>query len=148
MKVASLAFYKGPPSPKDWVHVLTHWAICVWTWCWWSHGELVLNGRCHSSSARDNGVRVKDIDLASGRWDVLDIVLTDEEFAAAEAWFEEHRGRKYDYRNILRFIWPWIGQSRRRFVCFEAIAASLGLAAPHKLTAMDLYEWALTRKPR
>lgn len=148
MKIAALAFYKGPPSSKDWVHVLSHWVTCIWTWCWWSHGELVLNGRCHSSSARDNGVRVKDIDLTTGRWDILHITLTNEEFDAAEAWFEVHRGRKYDFRNVVRFDLAWVGHSSKRFVCFEAIGAALGLAAPHKLTAKDLYEWGLTRETK
>ena len=142
---AQLAFYKGPPQ-DDWVHTLSHYSIRVWTWSKWSHAELVLNGVCWSASGRDHGVRRKTINLESGRWDVVDITITDVQAIKALAWFTMHEGDGYDYRNIARFLFTPIGQDRDRWVCFEAIAAALGLAAAHKITANDLWEWAMLHK--
>lgn len=137
-----LALYKGPPH-NDWFHTVSHYAIRLWTWSRWSHGELVINGVCWSSSARDHGVRGKVIDLTTGRWDVLPLDhLPQYQQDAALDWFRQNAGQRYDYRNIVRFILPFIGHNRRQRVCFEAIAESLGLAGAHKLTANDLHQWA------
>lgn len=143
---AALALYKGPPSGRDLVHTVTHYGTCLATWCPWSHGELVLAGRCYSSSARDKGVRSKVIDLGTGRWDVLALPLSSAEILAARAWFEEHDGAPYDWRNIVRFVAPPVGHSKRGRVCFEAIGEALGLAAAHKLTGRDLHDWAVRRQ--
>ena len=140
---AQLAFYKGPPTGA--LNLAGYWGIRVWTWSRWSHVELVLNGICWSASAWDGGVRGKHIDLNSGHWDVIALPLTDEEAAYALAWFRKNEGARFDYRNILRFILPLIGHNRRQVVCFESVASALGLAAPHKLTANDLWAWAETR---
>lgn len=140
-----LAFYKGPPR-DDWVHTLSHYGIRVWTWSRWSHAELVLDGVCWSSSGRDHGVRRKEIDLASGRWDVVDINITDDRAIRALAWFVLHEGDGYDYRNIVRFVFAPTGQDRDRWVCFEAIGSALGLAGAHKLTANDLWAWAMEHR--
>lgn len=136
--MVSLAFYKGPPH-NDWVHTLGHYAIRLWTWSKWSHAELVINGVCYSSSARDGGVRAKVIDLNSGRWDVVSIQCDEQ---AALRWFAEHDAQPYDYWNIGRFILPLIRQERDQWVCFESIGAALGFAGAHKLTANDLWQWA------
>lgn len=136
-----LALYKGPPR-NDVGHTLSHYAIRAWTWSRWSHAELVIDGVCWSSSARDGGVRHKAIDLQSGRWDVVDLYLPREREAHALAWFELHQGQGYDYLNIGRYVLPLLGQARNRWVCFEAIGAALQLAGPHKLTANDLAAWA------
>ena len=80
-----IAFYKGPPTPL-WRKV-GHYAIRLWTWSRWSHAELVIDGVCWSASARDGGVRQKQIDLTSGRWDVFELDLSEEEVARALAWF-------------------------------------------------------------
>lgn len=139
-----IAFYKGPPH-DDWAHTLSHYGIRVWTWSRWSHAELVIDGVCHSSSARDGGVRSKVIDLASGRWDVVDIDLPTQVVVAALLWFQVHDGEGYDYLNVGRFVLPLLGQDRNRWVCFESIGAALGLAGAHKLTANDLHTWAMER---
>jgi len=142
-----LALYKGPPR-DDWAHTLSHYGIRVWTWSKWSHAELVIDGVCWSSSARDGGVRHKKIDLASGRWDVFELDLSDDEIARALAWFVKNNGKGYDYLNIGRFVLPILGQDRDRYVCFESIGAALCFAGAHRLTANDLYEWALRRQPQ
>lgn len=139
-----LAFYKGPPV-DDWQHTVSHYGIRVWTWSKWSHAELVIDGWCYSASARDGGVRRKRIDLTSGRWDLVNLPLTEKEVRRALAWFYLHDGEGYDYPGIGRWITPVIPHDPDRWVCFESIGAALGLAAPHKLTANDLWEWAERR---
>lgn len=140
--MVAIAFYKGPPR-NDWWHTASHYAIRLWTWSRWSHAELVIDGWCYSSSARDSGVRRKQIDLTSGRWDLLSLNLTEQQVSRALAWFLQHEDDMYDYLNIGRFILPIIGHERDRWVCFEAIGESLGLAGTHKLTANDLHRWAV-----
>lgn len=143
MRVA-LALYKGPPR-NDWLHSLSHYAIRLWTWSRWSHAELVIDGTCYSSSSRDGGVRAKDIDLTTGRWDVLPLHLDDDRLEDALAWFLTNAGDRYDWAGIARFVLPFLPHGRRRWFCFEAIAAALGMAGAHKLTANDLHAWAVQR---
>ena len=127
----SLALYKGPPS--DLLHIIGHNATRLWTWSKYSHAELVIDGVCWSSSARDGGVRSKVIDLDSGKWDV--VKLTDNLLIKSNAllWFKQHEGDEYDYRNILRFVIPIVGHDKRKWVCYEACAAALGIGNAHKL---------------
>lgn len=139
-----IAFYKGPPR-NDLLHSLSHHAIRLWTWSKWSHAELVIDGVCWSASARDGGVRFKTINLQSGRWDLVSAPLSEDEVSRALAWFLKHEGEGYDYLNIGRFILPFLGQKRNRWVCFEAIGSALGLAGAHKLTANDLFHWLVIR---
>lgn len=139
-----LALYKGPPR-NDVAHTVSHYAIRLWTWSKWSHAELVIDGLCWSSSARDKGIRSKQIDLSSDRWDVVDLDLPESAKLSALVWFQMHDQDKYDWLNIGRFVLPILGQKRNRWTCFEALGTSLGLAGAHKLTANDLYQWAISK---
>lgn len=71
MSGVQIAFYRGPP--RRWLHKLSHWLICLFTLSRYSHCELVIDGVCWSSSARDGGVRagVQSLEtaglLAAGR---------------------------------------------------------------------------------
>lgn len=141
--MVSLALYCGPPK-KDWRHILTHYAIRLWTWSRFSHAELLIDGVCYSSSVRDGGVRKKAIDLTSGRW--LVIALPAQSADTALTWFTAHEGQPYDWANIARFVIPFLPQRLTEWVCFEAVGAMLNLAAPHKLTGRDLYHWALRQQ--
>lgn len=138
---AAIAFYKGPPRNDLW-HSISHYAIRLWTWSKWSHAELVIDGVCYSSSARDGGVRAKTIDLNSGRWDVVPVQIDER---CALDWFAEHEDEPYDWAGILRFVFPLLPHGLREWVCFEAIGSALGFAGAHKLTANDLFYWAQAR---
>lgn len=142
----TLALYKGPPKKGDWLHLLSHLGIRLWTWSKWSHAELLIDGTCWSASARDGGVRRKFIDVHSGRWDLVTLPLTEEEANRAWGWFIKHEGDGYDYLNIARFVLAPLGHERNKWVCFEAIGSALGLAATHKLTANDIFNWAAMRQ--
>lgn len=126
-----LAFYKGPAT--DWTHKIAHWAVCLFTGSKYSHVELVINGVCWTSSARDGGVRGKVIDLHSGKWDVVEL---DEAFSAEQAisWFKAHEGEPYDWAGVMRFAIPFLPQRSKQWFCSEACAAALGMKNGHKVT--------------
>ena len=130
-----LALYKGPA--QNWAHKIAHWAVCTFTGSPYSHCELVINGVCWSASARDGGVRGKVIDLASGRWDVVDLPAQLSQ-ADALAWFRAHDGLRYDWAGVMRFALPFLPLCMVRWFCSEACGAALGLAQPHKLTPRTL----------
>lgn len=130
-----LAFYRGPAADK-W-HQLAHRAICLFTGSKYSHVELVINGTCCSSSARDGGVRIKQIDLTSGKWDVVTISGNEGD---AWDWFVEMTGQKYDYAGVARFILPFLPARSKQWFCSEAVAAALGLADPDLYTPGMLAE--------
>lgn len=117
-----IAFYKGPA--KGLVNKLGRLLVCVGTLSRYSHCELVIQGVCYSASARDGGVRAKQIDLRSGHWDVLPVLGADAD--AALAWFEAHRGQPYDWVGVLRFALPFLPQRQGKWFCSEAVAAALG----------------------
>lgn len=136
-----LAMYKGPPSSI--CHKLAHWLTCLFTISRYSHCELVIDGRCFSSSARDGGVRSKQIDLESGHWDLFPI---DGDEAKVRAWFRQHDGQKYDWRGVFAFMGPdlrlvrwWLDDAGRWF-CSEACAAALGLHSPETYDPQELLD--------
>jgi len=137
-----LALYKGPPK-NNLLHTVSHNLTKLWTWSKYSHSEIVIGDYCYSSSARDGGVRKKKIDLNSGRWDVVDITDNPVVISNALKWFDEHEGDPYDYRNIVRFIFPFVGHNKKHWVCYEACGAMLGIDKPHKLDADKLLSEAL-----
>lgn len=143
--LVQIAFYKGPPR-RDLLHTVSHYAIRLWTWSKYSHAELVLDGVCYSSSTRDGGVRGKSINLVSGRWDVVPLNIDRASAHRALAWFGVHGGDKYDWAGVWRFVVPWLPHSKRRWFCFEAIGAALGLAGTHKFDADDLYDWSTAQR--
>jgi uncharacterized protein YycO len=118
----------------------------LWTWSRWSHAELVIGEWCFSSSARDNGVRRKKIDLTSGNWDVVEIAMSEGQYRRARKWILDHEGERYDWANIFRWIFPFVPQRDGQWICFEAVGAMLGLAGSHRLDADDLHAWALANK--
>lgn len=141
----AIALYKGKPS-DDWFHILSHYLIRLRTLSKYSHAELVIDRTCYSSSSRDGGVRAKQIDIYSGKWDVITINVPDELKQQALLWFKQNNEKNYDWSNILRYIIPFYPQRKDQYVCFEAVGESLGFAGAYKLTANDLYEWAKKRE--
>lgn len=138
-----VALYKKPPAFKeDWKYWLSHYLICIRTFSKYSHGELVIDGISYSSSARDGGVRSKLIEFKPERWDIFDISPEVIDSTKSLSFFNKHKDSKYDWRNILRYILPFVGNSKNKFVCFEFMGAMLNFAGNHKLTGNDWYKWA------
>jgi hypothetical protein len=148
-----LASYKGPATGL--LHRITHWLIThLKPRRWWpylpalySHNELVFEikdgmAECASSSARDGGVRFKQIDIHSGRWDVKPLPQYD--YAAdlrARWWFIERDGDGYDYLGVAAFltvISPFAREHKNRWFCSEAIAAALEMTDPASLSPQEL----------
>lgn len=133
-----LAFYKGPPA--DLAHRIAHWCTCIFTLSRYSHVELVIDGVCYTSSARDGGVRAKRIDLESGHWDVVTLPADFRDEAKALAWFRSHLGQRYDWLGVFRFapFLRWLPHRPRQWFCSEAVAAALGFPDPETWTPADL----------
>jgi hypothetical protein len=134
-----IAMYKGPPD--DFWHGVGHEGTCLRTRSIYSHCELVFGepdatgkSLCASSSARDGGVRFKNIDLGRGRWDVYELPGYDAfDEAYAYEWFSKHLGAKYDHLGLVWFVLPISDfNDPKKFVCSEAIAAALRMQHPHK----------------
>jgi hypothetical protein len=138
-----LAFYKGrlADNPKA---KLFDIAVCAWTGGPYSHCELVLGSdplteaQCWSSSKRDGGIRLKTIDLTSGRWDVIEI-QGDEK--AAEQWFIQHAGQGYDVPGLFGFVLPWRTENPAWWFCSEACAAALKMPEAWRYHPNKLYQY-------
>lgn len=135
-----LALYKGPAN-DNFLHWITHWAIKIRTLSKYSHAELQVDGECYSSSARDGGVRKKKINLASGKWDVYEVLADHKKIID---WFEKHDGDKYGWRGIIRFILPFVHQKPNEKFCFEAVAEMLGFRETEKINGSDFSDWVQT----
>jgi hypothetical protein len=144
MTRVQLALYTGPGSTL--AHRVAHVVTCAvltlraLRWCPYSHAELVVDGVCHSSSVRDGGVRAKTINLATGRWVVVDLPQADADAALAR--FAERKGLGYDWPGALRWGLPFLRQRPRADYCFELVAHMLGLPEPSRWSALDLLDHA------
>ena len=141
-----IAYYKYP-AKAAWYKVLHHQLVCWWTHGRYSHVEVIFgrnpNGTymCASASARDSGVRFKDINLVSEKWDIVDIRADQ---AQALAWFNGQAGKRYDYLAWLGFLFREVTGSKDRWFCSEAVAAAIGFSDPWRFDPNTLYT-VLTR---
>lgn len=114
-----LALYKGKGLIGN---ALVHW----WTGSIYSHCELVINGICYSSSAMDGGVRAKEINLANGNWDLLDLPWADE--TQALTFFETTKDCKYDWYGLFGSqIINFRSNIKDSYFCNEWVCAALGI---------------------
>jgi hypothetical protein len=136
-----LAFYRGEFG--TWQDRL----ICAVTCGPYSHVEMLLEPpqegetMCISASGRDGGVRVKQIDLRSGRW-VIKVVDGDHD-AAARAMLGEV-GKPYDLIGALLspFRLALFARPNDRWFCSEIFAWARGLPLPMKMHPNALAVWA------
>lgn len=104
---------------------------------WWTHGKyshveiLFKDGLCGSSSCMDGGVRFKQIDLDINKWDFVHVSYKLEPIA--RAWFDQHRGQKYDLLGNVHFIISLVAGEKRKWFCSEAVGAALGIREPWRL---------------
>lgn len=117
-----VALYKGP-APG--LQKISHGLICWKTKRPHSHCEIVLSdGLCYSSSSRDSGVRRKEIDIESGKWDLIDIE-GDEDYV--KYFFELTKGNGYDYAGVARYVFPSLPNITHLWYCSEWCASALRL---------------------
>lgn len=112
-----------------------------WTKSEYSHCEIVIYGRCYSSSIRDKGVRDKLITLDPDHWDVIDLPWADP--VVALMWFALHQGDPYGFRDLVLSQMLNIRQDGRGVFCSEACAAMLGLPNPTSYSPKTLVDLCL-----
>lgn len=121
-----VALYK---SQRPGVAGLYNRFVRFWEQGSYSHCELVFSdGMSASSSFEDGGIRFKKIEYSPDRWDLVEIDPSLEH--AAREWFGTHQGKKYDILGNIRFCLGFLGHSRNRYFCSEAVASALGLQDP------------------
>lgn len=139
MATVTLAFYKGRGTWTDWViRAVTRGA--------YSHvelidGEAVLGWEyaCLSSSGRDGGVRVKQIELDPAHWDLVRLQSNGTQQPAQ--FIRERLGLRYDWLGIvLSQMLPLARHGKRRWFCSELVGAALGLTDAHRLSPQLLFD--------
>ncbi|TFL20249.1 hypothetical protein [Jannaschia formosa] len=133
-----VAFYRGKGTMAD---RIVRWA----TRSPFSHCELILTDRtprrgdtvrCISASGRDGGVRIKDIRLTPGKWDIYAVP-----WAPADAWAraEAKLGQPYElWTMVLSQLFNFRKNARDKWFCSELVAHALGLNMPHAKSPGDL----------
>ena len=115
-----LVLYKGKGKIGN---AITRW----WTGSPYSHCELVMDGVCYSASFMDGGVRAKEINLASGNWE-MPIPLPWADRRRVLWYFEQTKGRKYDWLGIFGAqLFNRRRQDPMRFFCSEWCGAAITL---------------------
>lgn len=155
----ALALYKGPP-PTLQRRIAHHATQVVMTLrdvelCPWSHVELVVGGLCYSSTALDvmtegpragkvGGMRVKQIALDSGHWDVYPVPqATGLDPAECVARFRQRQAisQGYDYPAGAYWAVPLILPRERADNCLEAVAYAVGHPEPSRVTFRGLADF-------
>ena len=137
-----IALYKGVPD--DIFHIVMHYITCLFLSIRklkvikYSHAELCLNGVCYSSSVRDGGVRSKLIDLNSGKWDLIEINLSEQDKQKALDRFFSIDGKSYDFLGAIGVVLPFVNDSRDKYFCFEVVAKMLGIQNESHATPIEL----------
>jgi hypothetical protein len=129
LEPTTLAFYKGTDELED---RLVQW----WTKGPYSHCEIIISENSYSSSARDGGVRRKQIVYDPTHWDFVQIHLDQ---LACLKWFIDHNGQKYDYVGLAGFVVPWRTNQVNRWFCSEALATILEIPQPFQLSPSALF---------
>ena len=97
---------------------------------WWdngpySHCELVFSDGTWGSSTGHAGVALRKRIVTDSDWDYLDLPAELE--SSARKWFEDHRGKSYDYVGLFRFVLDFLRPSRDKWFCSRACADALGM---------------------
>lgn len=130
-----IAFYKG--IRPGLAGVYSHGVRFI-TSSQYSHCEFIFSdGMSASSSFSDGGVRFKEIEYDTERWDIIELPNADENLV--RTWFVKHEGAKYDLLGNAHFVFGFIGHSRNRWFCSEALAAALGFPNPWRFDPGTLH---------
>lgn len=97
---------------------------------WWdrgpySHCELVFSDGVWATAYSGHGVVLWQRDGNPDEWDFVD--LPEHLEANARAWFEEHKGKSYDYVGLARFVFDFLKAARDKWFCSRACADALGV---------------------
>lgn len=138
--IVKIALYKGPPTTQP--RLFAHRAICSVTKGPYSHCELIdAEGWGWSSSYWDGGVRRKQVDFNSGRWDVIEVEGDREK---AVAWFEANNGEPYGWWGLLAWLLPFRLSDAKHPFCSSCIAMALDRPNAWKVSPNDMAGWRLS----
>lgn len=101
------------------------YAICAWTRKKYSHVEIMIDGRCYSSSLWDGGVRNKYIDVSADWWDVFPIEWATRDFALDV--YSRYDGMGYGWLDLITQHILKLPITDPRPVCSELAALMIGL---------------------
>ena len=113
------ALYKGRNG------FLGGWLIRWWDKGPYSHCELVFSDGMWGTSYTGAGVVVRARSIVPEDWDYVELPAHLE--PAAREWFEQHKGKSYDYIGLARFVFDFLRASRDKWFCSRACADALGL---------------------
>ncbi len=126
-----LALYKHKPKlfSKKWLQAIQDGLIRFFSKGQYSHCEIVVEKlknyveydyhyiyECYSSSPRDAGVRMKQIDVQDGKWDL--VLLSGITEQHIRNYFEKTKVKKYDWFGVFGLLFG-IPHSRSKFFCSE-----------------------------
>lgn len=130
-----LAFYRGT---RPGVAGVYNRGVRVVTKGKYSHCEAIFSdGMSASASFADGGVRFKLIIYDPAHWDFIEIPDVLE--PRIRKWFEDHDGDLYDLLGNVHFLVPFVGDSKFRWCCSEALGAAIGLADAWRFHPNSLY---------
>ncbi len=92
--------------------------------------------RAISSSARDGGVREKEITFKKGQWAFVEVP-----WAPPDAYYriQEHIGKPYDFMGLfLCQLFNFRRQNDQKWWCSEICAHALNLPNPHRFSPSEL----------
>lgn len=118
----SVALYKGRGG-------IGNALIRIWKHSIYSHCELLIDGRCFSSTVMDGGVRAKTITLRPEQWDVIPVRGVDA--VAVLRYFARTAGQPYSWWGLLvSQVFATESDEPRAAFCSEWCAAALGIPDP------------------
>ena len=141
-----LALYKGRrdgTGAQVWAARFSDWLTRKLTRGQYSHCEIVEfvgdnEYRCHSSSIRDGGVRMKTMPLPSEKWDLIALPdVAGSLKANLAAVFARTQGQRYDLAGALGVVFK-TRQRHERWFCSEWCGQVLGLSEPRRFSPNDL----------
>jgi len=136
-----IAFYKGRGG--NWWQRLQDSLIRFFTRGEYSHCEIAVDMfnpnnicECTTSSPRDGGVRLKNMQLPPDKWQL--IPLHGYSRANVIDFYALHVGKKYDWLGVLGFVLR-TKQSPNRYFCSEYVAEFLDFPEPWRFSPNDLH---------
>ena len=146
-----LIFYKGTKKENP-ESLITDNLICKITRSRFSHVELVLyknkeedTYKCLSSSFRDKGVRLTDIDIHSGSWEILKLPESKNiTLRSAFDFYEYNKNRKYDLLGLLCTLSDHLKtNNKNKLFCSELIAEMLDLKLYENQSPERIYKYII-----
>lgn len=147
-----LALYKGRKSgrsPKALALRFVDWVIRKATDSPYSHCEIAVTVSdssglfdCYSSSFRDGGVRIKRMQLAADKWDLIELDRPNMVYGRLQMLWAQTKWMPYDLvgavcvNSFFRRI--WLKQSAAKWFCSEWCGDVMGMPWPSLCSPQDL----------